>query len=125
MTLTADFNCDEQSQFNGPAVPYRQPTQNKKQPARCSKSEMDLLMFVTEVQRAIRAVEESSAVSALKRVLESEELSQINRAVHNTILHLNNSELATGLKKAHYMHQYFTQSIADQLRVTANDYRHQ
>ena len=119
MTLTADFGPGADPKFNGPDIPYRQPIRIKKQPVRCSKSEMDLLTFVTEFQRAIRAVEESSAISVLKRVLESKELLQVNRVVHNTIQTFNNSELASELNRV----QHLTRSIAHEFRGITNDCR--
>ena len=124
MTHTSEHDKNPRL-FTWAVAENKQPIKPAKQPLRCSESEMDLLTFATEFQRAVRAVEESSAVSVLKRVLESKELSQVNRVMHNTIQIFNNSELAAALKQVQELQQCLGQSIADELRVMTNDYRHQ
>ena len=121
MTFTANHDCSAQSQhFNGPDAEYKQPIRVTKQPVRCSKSEMDLLTVATEFQRAIRAVEESSAVLVLKRMFENTALPQIARVAYHVTQQIDNSELASELNRV----QHFSQSVADELRCITNDYRH-
>ena len=81
---------------------------------------MDFFTFIAEARRAVK---ESSAVAALKKFRDSDELYQFNRAVHNVIQHLNNSELEITLKRIQMLDQHLTQCAADQLRSTVNDYR--
>ncbi|KKZ12174.1 MAG: hypothetical protein TH68_07760 [Candidatus Synechococcus spongiarum 142] len=67
--------------------------------------------FFTFIAEARRAMEESSAVAALKKFRDSDELYQFNRTVHNMIQHLNNSELAITLKRIRMLDQHLTQSV--------------
>ena len=63
---------------------------------------------------------ESSTVTVLERLVGNTTLSQIDRVVYATIQHLNNSELAAGMKQV----QDVMQSIGNEFRGVINEYRH-
>ena len=63
---------------------------------------------------------ESSTVTLLDKLIEKTPLLQIGKILCYTIEHLNNSELAADLKRV----QHRMQSIGNECRGMANEYRH-
>ena len=117
MTHTIDHDCPAQSQhFNGHDVQYKE----SDDPAEQSSSEVDLLTFVTALLLAKRSFE-NRVVPVLEKLAENTTLQQIARTTYHITQHIDNS---AGLKRVQYLHQHLTQSVADQLRATVNDYRH-
>ena len=125
MTHTADHDCVAQAQhMNGVDVEYREPAKPTRRPFLSGKELMDLFMRLSESQRATRAAEQTSTVTVLDKLIENTDLAYLDSAVHNMAQAFNDSELAAGLKRVHYAHQYLVQSIADEFRVTSTGHRH-